>query len=173
MRPDRLFAKMNAGTTFRAGRSSTDANAIRWQDVVGACQGLDGVAWLVARYLWSGEDIPGAQLLMHVEVLARHHGIPVDASERVAAVAIYELKEPNCPTCHGKGEIFQKQGVVETCPECQGHARRGLSSRMRASLARVPKSTWFRQYDGKYGELLKDLQQAKLRAARKVSKGLS
>ena len=168
MRPDKAFAKLNAGTTYREGRSSPGVDSIRWQDVAGACQGLDEIAWLVALYLWANDQMAGSRLLVQAEAMARGLGFEGETARKMACVAMIEMKDLACALCRGAGEVQVSEHRREVCPACQGHARRAMSEHKRARWVGIPRSTWRANYAGTYEDFLGQFVAAKHRAVNHV-----
>lgn len=163
-----MFAKLSVGTTYRSERASVDHNAIRQHDVAAACQGLDGLAWLVARYLWADDNCAASDLFVNMEALAHAMGFKGATAGKVSGVAMSELKDMACGLCRGAGEVSVSEHKRKTCPACKGYARRALSQRDRAAYAGVAETTWRRVYAMRYEAFLNHFIRAKHRAARSI-----
>jgi hypothetical protein len=87
----------------------------------------------------------------------------------VARQAIMESVVDHCPTCQGRGEIFNTEGVVKQCVECRGSGKRRYSDAERLEALQLDGKE-FDRANRQLGEALKFLAMAEAEAIRTAKK---
>jgi len=85
------------------------------------------------------------------------------AATLIARQAIMESVVDGCPTCMGRGEIFNTEGVVKQCPECRGSGKRRYSDSERQEALQLDGKD-FDRANRQLGEALKFLSMAEAEA---------
>ena len=73
---------------------------------------------------------------------------------KLAALAIREWVDDNCPTCTGAGHVYDTVGVQRMCPKCGGSRKRRYTDSDRAEGLGVPDgSKWAYAMDVAHAQL--------------------
>lgn len=81
----------------------------------------------------------------------------------IARQAIMETVVDNCPTCLGRGEVFNTEGVVKQCPECRGSGKRRYTDGERREALQLDGKD-FDRANWQLGEALRFLSMAEAEA---------
>lgn len=120
------------------------------QDVAGALAGSHrhGYLLVLAKY---ADDNSASQLLWKelAQEIARERSCDYEKARGIALACIFPVIRPaHCSQCQGRGLIFPRtkgksiEDSARKCEKCDGSGQGEISERQRASLAKIPPTTW-------------------------------
>lgn len=156
--PQRLLARLNPITVDWKHSIRVTGEILKAEDVAACLAGLDRGPYLLALYLWSGDESVTLELYSLLFVEAKNLAVKYNwrcknEFERLFALikmAMHELKKVNiCNLCKGTGVKLHN-----TCDACYGDGKKRRTQTEYARICGVKVPNWKKCWDYKYNQIL-------------------